>query len=64
MCWIMQFAPEDRCWCVGYYCPDGKFRACWDFEKQDEAAAQINYLNGGAGVPRFDPKELEAGNVD
>jgi hypothetical protein len=34
---------------VGFYRPDGSWEAESDFESIEQAAARINYLNGGLG---------------
>ncbi len=38
---------------VGFYDPDGKWIAESDHDMLDEAAARVNYLNGGRGGPGF-----------
>lgn len=44
--WIYKQS-EPGLWTVGYCNPDGRFEPVSDHESQDEAAAQVHYLNGG-----------------
>lgn len=32
---------------VGFYSPDGKWHPDSDYSSREEAAARVNYLNGG-----------------
>lgn len=35
-------------WVVGFYQPDGTWMADGEFDTRDQAAARVNYLNGGS----------------
>ena len=39
-------------WTVGFYDPTGKFHSDSDYPHVEEAAARVNYLNGGKGEER------------
>ena len=43
-------------WTVGFYTPDGKFVPESDCYSKQQAAAHVNYLNGGRGVPEADQR--------
>lgn len=38
---------EPGLWTVGFYSPDGEWNADNDYAKREDAAARVNYLNGG-----------------
>ena len=38
---------ERRIWTVGFYRPDGEFEPDSDHDDRADAAARVNYLNGG-----------------
>jgi hypothetical protein len=42
---------EPQLWTVGFYAPDGKWEAESDHSSPEEAAARVNYLNGGKERP-------------
>ena len=37
----------DGLWTVGFYKPDGSWESESDWGSENEAAARVNYLNGG-----------------
>ncbi len=41
---------EPNLWTVGFYKPDGKFEPDSDHASRENAAARVNYLNGGKDV--------------
>lgn len=41
---------EENLWTVGFYKPDGKWEPESDHSSEEEAAARVNYLNGGRGL--------------
>jgi hypothetical protein len=43
----MRYQKEDRLWTVGFVNPDNTWHALYDFDNQGQAAAMVNYLNGG-----------------
>jgi len=52
--YVYKYAREDKLWVVGYYTPETEtvrqsFVAVRDCRSSDEAAAFVNYLNGGTG---------------
>lgn len=40
---------EDGRFCVGYFLPDMTWFSESDFDTAEQAAARVNYLNGGGG---------------
>jgi hypothetical protein len=36
-------------WTVGFYDPEGRWHAESDYDNREEAAARVNWLNGGTG---------------
>jgi len=38
---------EPKLWTVGFYDPQGKFQPESDWDKRDDAAQRVAYLNGG-----------------
>jgi len=53
--WVYIYFPEGL-WTVGHYAPDGHFVPESDRNSRQEAAAHVNYLNGGNGVPEADQR--------
>lgn len=47
MSWVY-IKSEPRLWTVGFYDPNGKFVPESDHSSDEEAAARVHYLNGGA----------------
>jgi hypothetical protein len=51
MNYVHKYVPGDRLWCVGWVGADGEWHVLRDCGSGDEAAAFLNYLNGGTGEP-------------
>jgi hypothetical protein len=51
---------EKGLWTVGYYTPDGTWRAESDWDQCYKAAAWCSYLNGGDGRPHPLAREAAA----
>jgi len=57
MTYVHKYVAEDRMWCVGYWTSQtltggmsrSEFHSIRDCGSSDEAAAFVNYLNGGNG---------------
>jgi hypothetical protein len=49
--YVHRYSRTERLWEVGYIGSDGEFHVIRDCGTNDEAAAFINYLNGGNGNP-------------
>jgi hypothetical protein len=55
--YVHRFNREDRLWQVGFYSPAEDWFVLNEFETSAEAAAYINYLNGGEGKEFSNPVE-------
>lgn len=47
MSWVYIDSDFDGSWFVGFYEPDGKWRAISKHDTEEEAAERVHYLNGG-----------------
>lgn len=51
---------EPQLFTVGFYTPEGKWEAESDHATRAEAAARVNFLNGGEPPPRVEVREANA----
>jgi len=47
--WVYENMVECGTFTVGHYDPEGKWHPESDWSTRNEAAARVNYLNGGTG---------------
>jgi len=60
--WVYLQSKVEELWTVGFYKPDGKWEPESDHSTPGEAAARVNYLNGGQG--ESNPNHLSGAELE